>query len=189
MPAMVSLAHLWLPIILAAVFVFIVSSFLHMVLKYHRSDYKGLSNEDAVRAAINAGGAAAGQYTIPYCADPKEMGSPEKVQKFTEGPVGILVLRANGPVRMGPFLGAWFIYLLLISYFTAYVLSRTVPLGAPYLAVFRIAGTVAWMGYAGAEITNSIWRGQPWNVTWKNVFDGLLYGLFTAGVFGWLWPR
>jgi len=186
---MVSLGHLWLPIIVSAVVVFIASSVMHMMLTYHNADYKGLSNEDGVRAAVNAGRATAGQYTIPYCASPKEMASPDKQKLYNEGPVGLLILRAPGPVKMGPFLGGWFVFLLVISFFTAYVLSRTLPLGAPYLAVFRIAGTVAWMGYSGAEITNSIWRMQPWAVTWKNVIDGLIFGLLTAGVFGWLWPR
>jgi hypothetical protein len=86
-------------------------------------------------------------------------------------------------------LGSWFVYLLVIAFFTAYVLSRTMPLGTPYLVVFRTAGTVAWMGYSGGEIANAIWRYQPWTVTWKNILDGLIYGLLTAGVFGWLWPR
>lgn len=189
MNALVSLGHLWLPILLSAVVVFIASSVLHMVLKYHQGDYKGLSNEDAVRAAINAGHAGPGQYMIPYCANPKEFATPAMSQKLMEGPVAVCAIRANGQVRMGPMLGAWFVFVLVISFFTAYVLSRTMPLGTPYLEVFRTAGTVAWMGYAGAEITNSIWRYQPWTVTWKNVFDGLIYGLLTAGVFGWLWPR
>jgi len=34
---MVSLAALWLPILLAAVFVFIASSIIHMVLPYHKT--------------------------------------------------------------------------------------------------------------------------------------------------------
>ena len=46
------LAALWLPIVLSAVFVFVLSAIIHMVLKYHNSDYKRLPNEDAVRAAI-----------------------------------------------------------------------------------------------------------------------------------------
>jgi hypothetical protein len=29
---------------------------------------------------------------------------------------------------------------------------------------------------------------KPWVVAWKEVFDGLVYGLLTAGAFGWLWP-
>jgi hypothetical protein len=37
---MVSLLALWLPIVVAAVLVFLVSLVLHMALKYHRADYK-----------------------------------------------------------------------------------------------------------------------------------------------------
>ncbi|MGH7635838.1 MAG: hypothetical protein ACRENC_19075, partial [Gemmatimonadaceae bacterium] len=166
MNTMVFLGHLWLPILLSPVVVFFASFLLHMVLTYHRSDYRGLSNEEGVRAAINAGRAGPGQYMMPYCANPKEMQSPEMKQKFAEGPVAVLTIRASGQVKMGPMLGGWFIYLLVISFFTAYVLSRTMPLGTPYLVVFRTAGTVAWMGYAGAEVANSIWRAQPWAVTW-----------------------
>ena len=36
---MVSLGSLWLPVLLSAVLVFIVSALVHMVLKYHNSDY------------------------------------------------------------------------------------------------------------------------------------------------------
>ena len=53
---MVSLAALWLPIILAAVIVFIASSILHMVLPYHRGDYKKLPDEDKVSAALRDAG-------------------------------------------------------------------------------------------------------------------------------------
>ena len=38
------------------------------------------------------------------------------------------------------------------------------------------------------QLPDSIWRGQSWCTTAKNVFDGLVYGLVTAGTFGWLWP-
>jgi hypothetical protein len=46
----------------------------------------------------------------------------------------------------------------------------------------------AFLGYVGAEPVASIWKAQPWSITIKNIFDGLL-SLFTAGVFGWLWPH
>ena len=35
---MVSLAALWLPIVLSAVIVFVASSIMHVLLKYHQSD-------------------------------------------------------------------------------------------------------------------------------------------------------
>ena len=55
---MPSLGALWLPIVLSAVLVFVVSSIIHMVLRYHNSDYGRLPNEDAVRAALRAGSPA-----------------------------------------------------------------------------------------------------------------------------------
>ena len=45
------LGALWLPIVLSALLVFVVSAIIHMVLKYHNRDYKQLPNEVAVRAA------------------------------------------------------------------------------------------------------------------------------------------
>jgi hypothetical protein len=45
------------------------------------------------------------------------------------------------------------------------------------------------MAYASAIVPNAIWWGRPWGVTWKEVIDGVAYGLLTAGAFGWLWPR
>ena len=59
---MVSLMQLWLPILLSAVAVFIVSSIVHMVLKWHASDYHGFSNEDEILAAIRKGNPSPGIY-------------------------------------------------------------------------------------------------------------------------------
>jgi hypothetical protein len=44
---MAMLASLWLPILLAAVGVFVVSSLIHMLFKWHNRDYRKLPNEDA----------------------------------------------------------------------------------------------------------------------------------------------
>jgi hypothetical protein len=186
---MVSLGSLWLPILLSAVFVFIVSSIIHMVLKYHNTDYRQLSNEDAVRAAIRAGSPGAGQYIIPYCMDMKEMQKPEMKQKYIEGPLGLLYLRKPGPVSMGPSLSQWFVFTVVHSFFVAYVAANALGAGTPYLKVFQIVGATAFLGYAGGTVPGSIWMGKPWIVTWKEVFDALVYGLVTAGTFGWLWPR
>ncbi len=186
---MVSLGELWLPILVSAVLVFIVSSIIHMVLKYHNRDYTALPNEDAVRAAIRAGKPAPAQYIIPYCSDMKEMEKPENKQKYIDGPVGVLNLMPPGVPNMGKTLTQWFFLLLFVSFFIAYIASHVIPRGAPYLSVFRIAGAIGFLAYAAGHMQESIWWGKPWRVTWKNMFDGLVYGLVTAGVFGWLWPR
>jgi hypothetical protein len=183
------LGAVWLPIVLSAVLVFILSSIIHMALKYHNSDYKRLPNEDAVRAAIRSGSAEPRQYIFPYAAEMKEMGSPEMRQKYAEGPIGVLYLRRPGPPTMGPALTQWFLFTLMVSLFVAYVAALTIPPGAEYLQVFRIVGAVAFLAYAAGQLPASIWMGKPWAVATKEVFDGLLYALVTAGTFGWLWPR
>ncbi|MBA3317682.1 MAG: hypothetical protein H0T50_06270 [Gemmatimonadales bacterium] len=183
------LGALWLPIVLSAVLVFVLSAIIHMVLKYHNTDYKRLSNEDAVRAAIRSGNPEPGQYIFPYAAEMKEMDSPEMKQKYTEGPIGVMYLRRPGPPTMSRALVQWFFYTLIVSLFVAYVAAHTVPPGADYRSVFRVVGAAAFLAYALGHIPASIWMGKPWAVATKEVFDGLLYALVTAGTFGWLWPR
>jgi len=185
---MVSLGSLWLPILVSAVLVFLVSAIIHMVLKYHNKDYTPLPNEDAVRAAIRAGNPAPAQYIIPYCSDMKDMEKPEMKQKYIEGPVAVINLMRPEAPQMGKYLTQWFVFNLVASFFIAYVAAHTIPLGAEYLHVFRVVGAVGFLAYSAGQIPESIWMGKPWKVTIKGAFDGLVYGLVTAGTFGWLWP-
>lgn len=186
---MVSLGSLWLPILVSAVLVFITSSIIHMVLKYHNSDYAKLPNEDAVRAAIRAGNPPPAQYMVPHCSDMKDMEKPEMKQKYIEGPIAVMNVLRPGLPNMGKSLTQWFVFILFVSLFTGYVAAHTVAAGTSYLEVFRVVGTVGFLAYGAGQIPESIWMGKPWKVTVKGVLDGLVYGLVTAGTFGWLWPR
>jgi hypothetical protein len=185
---MVPVMSLWLPILLSAVLVFIASSVVHMVLPYHRSDYARLPDEAAVRAALKPIAIPPGDYAVPYAATPKDMGSPDYVSRVTEGPVALMTVLPNGPPRMGANLVQWFIFSLVIGAVAAYVTGRALPAGGEYLEVFRFAGTTAFAAYSLALPGQSIWFGRKWSTTIKLMFDGLLYALLTAGVFGWLWP-
>ena len=185
---MVALSALWLPILLSAVIVFIASSIIHMVLPYHRSDYKKLPDEDKILAALRSVALPPGVYHFPHCTH-KDMNSPETKEKFKLGPVGLLTMFPSGPVNLPKFLGQWFVFCLVTGFFTAYLAGRTVPHGASYLGVFRVVGTAAFLTYGLGNLVNGIWRGQPWGNVFKDTFDGLLYALLTAGTFGWLWPR
>jgi hypothetical protein len=185
---MVPISALWLPILLSAVVVFVASALVHMVLTYHRSDYKKLTSEEQVLGAMRAAGLTPGVYVFPHAASPKEMSSPQVIEKYKRGPVGILTVLPSAVPAMPKHLAQWFVFCLIVGVFVAYLTGRTLAPGTAYLSVFRIAGTVAFLGYVGAEAVNSIWRGQPLSTTLKNYFDGLVYALLTAGVFGWLWP-
>ena len=186
---MAFLAQLWMPIILSAVAVFVASSLIHMVLKWHNSDYRKLPNEDSVRAAIRAGNPAPGQYVVPHCLGMKEMQTPESQQKFVEGPVGFITLRPNGLPRMGGTLALWFLFTLAVGVIAAYVAAKTLPTGATFGQVCRVVGTLSFLAYTGGSVTNGIWMGKPWSSVAKDVVDGLIYGALTGAVFGWLWPR
>jgi hypothetical protein len=186
---MVSLGSLWLPILVSAVLVFVVSAIIHMVLKYHNSDYKPLPNEDAVRAAIRAGNPPPAQYVIPYCPDMKDMEKPEMKQKYIDGPVAVMNVLPAGVPQMSKSLIQWFAFLVFVSFFIAYIAAHSIPAGTRYLEVFRVVGAIGFLVYGAGAIPESIWMGKPWKVTWKGVLDGLVYGLVTAGTFGWLWPR
>jgi hypothetical protein len=186
---MVSLTALWLPIVLSAVLVYIVSFIIHMVLRYHRNDYKRLPNEEDVLEAIRKAGIGPGSYYFPGCEGAKEMGSPEMKEKYNKGPVGMLTLLPNAPPMMAKHLVWWFILCLIVGIFAAYVAGRALSAGAEYLLVFRVVGSVAFIGYAAGQVSDTIWKGQSWGVTFKHVFDGLIYALLTAGVFAWLWPE
>jgi len=182
------LATLWLPIVVSAVLVFVVSSIIHMALPIHKSDFSQVPGEAGVLDSMRSQGIQPGDYAFPHASSMKEMGTPEMVAKLNQGPVGFMTILPNGPMMLPKHLIFWFVYSLLISVFVAYLASVALNPGAPYLSVFRMAGTIAVLGYAIGEIPNSIWRGRSWSSTLKHVFDGVVYGLATAGTFAWLWP-
>ncbi len=182
------LIDLWLPILLSAVFVFIASSILHMVLPIHRRDYTKLPGEEQVLEAMRNQGVQAGNYMFPCPASMKDCSSPEMTEKFNKGPVGIMMVKPLGPPAMTGSLIQWFLYTLLISVFVAYIASLAISGETPYLAIFRVAGSTAVLGYAFSPIPDSIWMGQKWSTTAKHVMDGVIFGLVTAGTFAWLWP-
>jgi len=117
------------------------------------------------------------------------MKSPAALEKYKQGPVGFMTIMPSGPPAVPRFLVQWFIYCLLVGLFVAYLTAHAFPPGANYRAVFRVAGTAAFLAYGLGHLSDGIWKGQPWSMTIKEVIDGLVYGLLTAGTFGWLWPR
>lgn len=186
---MVTLASLWLPILLSAIGVFVVSSLIHMALPIHKSDYHKLPREAETMEHLRRDPLPPGIYAMPYCTDGKEMSSPATREKYEKGPVAMLVVRPSGMPSMTGFLGQWFVYCAVVAFFTAYLAAHTLASGAHYLAVFRVVGTCAFMAYGIGSLPSSIWGGHPWSVTAKHVVDGLVYACVTAGFFGWLWPR
>ena len=101
---MTPLSALWLPIVLSAVIVFVASSIMHMVLPYHRSDYDKLPDEDKLLPVLRAAGLKRGLYVFPF-ATHKDMKSPALLEKYKQGPVGMMTIFPSGPPVLPKFLG------------------------------------------------------------------------------------
>jgi hypothetical protein len=184
---MVPALSLWLPILLSAVYVFIASSLVHMVLKYHNSDFKPVPSEDDVMDGLSTFDIPPGEYYMPYCTDMKDREKPEIKAKLEKGPIAFMTVLPNVDY-MGKALGQWLVYCLLVGLFAAYLTGRALGPGAGFMEVFRFAGATAFGGYFLALIQNSIWYRRSWTTTLKYLADGFIYALGTAAIFAWLWP-
>ena len=186
---MVSIVALWMPILLSAVFVFVVSSLMHMVLPLHKGDFRKLPAEGDVMEALRRFDVPPGDYMMPRPDSMEAMRSPAHKAKLARGPVGVMTFYRAGQLGIGGSLAQWFAYSLVIGVFAAYVAGRALGPGAHYLQVFRFAGVTTFLGYGLALVQDSIWYKRAWRTTVLYLFDGLVYGLVTAGTFGWLWPK
>ena len=184
-----TLLSLWLPILLSAVVVFVISSLIHMVLKWHASDYNGFANEDAVRAAIRAGNPTPGHYVVPHCKEMKDMASEAMQQKYREGPVGHIMVVPSGAPNMGKHLGLWFLLSLAIAVVAAFLATQLFGLDHGHArAAAKLVGAVSFIAYGFGTLQESVWMGRPCSTSAKYLLDAALYAIGSAFVFLWLWP-
>lgn len=179
------LLALWLPILASAVIVFLVSCFIHMALPWHKGDYPKIPNQDQVMDALRPLNIAPGSYMVPRCDSAKEMKSPEFKAKMQKGPVFIATFM-DGQMAVGRSMVLWFVYLLVVSYFAAYVGAHALGLGVEAVHSRRVIGITAFLGYGGALCQDSIWYRRPWGTTVRTLVDSVIYGAVTALVFAWL---
>ena len=179
-----TIMSLWLPIIVSTVVAFIAGAVIWMAMPWHKKDWNKTPDEEALRAALK--GCAPGMYTVPNVRDQADFKKPDVQQKFVDGPQAFIAVVPSGMPKMGGKLISMFIYNLLVAIICAYMVSRTLPPGADYLAVFRVSGTIAFIAYGMAYIQDSIWFGRQWSLTATTFFDALIYAVLTGGIFGWL---
>jgi len=184
----VSLVELWMPILLGTFLAWIASALIHMLVKYHNSDYQQLSNEDEVAAAIGKGKPSLGIHSVPYCVDMAKMNEPEMQAKFKDGPVVFVTVFQNGMPPMGKLVGQQILYFLIGSILLAYCTTLALDRGADYMTVFRFVASVGFLAFGWAVVPFSIWFGHRWATAAKYLLDALIYGLIVGGSFAWLWP-
>lgn len=183
------LLQLWLPILLSAVFVFIASAIIWMVLPIHKHDYKNPGNKEGpLLDFLRTQAFEPGVYSVPWMQCENRKPTPESLEKMKRGPWAMLVVMKSAP-KMGKLLALWFLHLLIVGIIIGYILTHgMLAFGDPGMKVFRVAGTIALLAHAGYAMPMCIWHGQPWSQLPGRLFDGIVYALITGGTFAWLWP-
>ena len=179
-----SLVSLWLPIVLSGVALFFASWLAWMVLPHHKSEWKGLADEDAVLRALKNANIPPGQYNFPHADCPKDMQSEAFQAKMQAGPRGTLTLWA-APPSMGVNMLCTLAFFVIANFVIAYLAGMVLPPATGFEKVFRFVGTAGILTYGTANILNGIWFGRKMVA---DIIDGIAYGLITGAIFAWLWP-
>jgi hypothetical protein len=187
---MLSVADLWLPVVVSAVAVWFAAALAWMALPHHKGDYKQLPNEDEVMNTVRGWSLSPGMYFFPHMKDCKDMkANPEAKAKFENGPHGLLqVWPPTFMQSMGRNMLLSFIFYIVVGVFVAYLGSLSMPRGTEFMKVFQVTGTAGVMAYCFANIPQDIWFGKPLRNVLACVGDGIVFGLMTGAIFGWMWP-
>ena len=185
---MTPLMSLWLPVVLSAVAVWLLSSVIHMAMPWHKNDYPGVPDEDGLMAAMRPFGLTPGEYMLPRPKSGADMKSPEYLAKLAKGPVAILTIR-HGTWKMAQTMTTWFIFALLVAVIAACMTGAVMAPGVEHDHVIHYAGGITFLCYAMGAAPLSIWYNRKWSTTFKNAFDSLIYGVATGLIFAAFWPQ
>lgn len=183
------LTQLWIPIVVSAALVWVIGAVIWMAMPHRKNEWKPITNEVGFIQSVKSFELAPGFYSFPHCGDGKRMKEESFQVMLKEGPIGTVHVW-HGMRSMGMCMIGSFVFYLVTSVFVAY-LGWNAFEGRPaptYLDVFQITATAAFMAYSFALIPIGIWFHKPVKNMVFDVVDGLVMGLATGGVFGWLWP-
>ena len=182
------LLPLWLPILLSAAVVWIVSTIFGMPFLHHKNDFIGLPDEDAFMDYIRKSGIKPGNYLFPDFRSREAMESEKVGKALQEGPIGHLSVW-QPPLSMGGKLAATFIVYLVVSTLIAYHASVALPKTAEFAKVFQVVGTAGILAYSFSFIPSAIWFGAYKRTIVAGIIDGIVFGAITGAIFAWRWPH
>ena len=181
--------ELWLPTLLSAVAVFILSSIIHMVVPWHKNDYAKFPDEAGVLDALRGFSLASGEYMAPRPTSRSDMGSPEFAEKVKRGPLIILNVASSDSVSLARPLIFWFIYVIVVSAMAGHIAYPRHDLQVDSRSIFHTVALTSLLGYTGALWQQTIWFRKPWLTSFKSTFDGLIYAIVTGLIFVYFWPK
>jgi hypothetical protein len=182
------LIPLWLPILLSAVAIWIISAIVWMALPHHKQDFIGLTDEDGFMDSIRRSGIKPGNYVFPDFRDREAMKSEKISKALEEGPVGHLSVWRTPLTMVSKLVGTFIVY-IVVSTLIAYLTRVALPGPAEFAKVFQIAGTAGILAYCFSSIPNALWFGSYKRTIVASFIDGIVYGHITGAIFAWRWPH
>ncbi|TWT96624.1 hypothetical protein Pla108_23930 [Botrimarina colliarenosi] len=171
----VSLADIWLPILVAGLATHVLSTLAWTVLPHHRSEWGHLGFGPIDDAAKSLGAQPDGQYVLtadPNCKDPSKAR-------------GMLIYWPHEP-SMGANIGMTLAFFMAAAFTIGYLATIGLHKETPLVDVFRFTATAGVLTHVAAGVPHLIWFRRKWLL---DSLDGLAYALATGAAFAWLWPN
>lgn len=194
------LTHLWLPILVSGVGVWIASALAWMAIGHHKKDRDAIANEQEFMDTISRMNIRPGNYGFPDFCQHDKLPRKERMQAlkalYDKHPQGLLQVWA--PTNMGANMLFTFLFYLFTSTVIAYLGWAALPHGTVAGAgnesalcwkVFQVLGTAGVLAYCFASFPNDLWFQKKRRAMVMNCIDGIIFGLITGAIFAWLWPR
>lgn len=185
---MTPITSLVLPILVAAVAVFVLSSIVQSVMPWHKTDFGNVPDDDTFINVIRQLDIPPGDYTVPSPRLPDGSRNPDFVEKWAAGPsVTMTVIPPSA--SMARYMGQWLAFTVLVAVIAGWITGTIVgPRGDDH-AIFHYSAIITFLCYSLGAWPLSIWYHRKWSTALKSAFDAILYGVATGLVFTWLWPR
>ena len=189
------LTQLWLPILVAGLVVWIASAVAWMAIGHHTKDRDPIPDgrEQELMDAVTRLNIRPGSYGFPdffQCKD-KNIPAAERKQAMKElynrHPQGLL--RVWAPINMGRNMALTALFYLVTSAVIGYLAWAALPEGATFAKVFQVVGTAAILAYCFAGFPGDLWFQEKRRAMAMNLIDGVIFGLITAAIFAYFWPR
>lgn len=183
----VTIAELWLPLLIASVVVFFASSIMWMAMPHHKKDIVFIGDKETeFLKTLNNLDLKPALYMYPGC-EMKDLKTDEGAAKWNTGPWGVITIYPNKP-NFGMNLFKTFIAYFCITLFVVYITGLSVAHGENYMHVFRVAATTAILGHCMGSLVGDFFMGKPTRFIITCFFDGVVYSLITAGILASMWP-
>jgi hypothetical protein len=213
------LTHLWLPILLSGVAVWFASALAWMAIGHHKKDRDPIpgaslphGGEQELMDTITRLNLAPGNYGFPDFNQHDHLPRKARMEKlkalYDRRPYGLL--RVWGEMNMGGNMLLTFLFSLFTSAVIAYLGWATLPHGsttlnttivgsggtithttitATFAHVFQVIGTAGILAYCFASFPGDVWFQKKKRAMLMDAIDGIIFGLITAAIFAYFWPK